>query len=313
MADLTNSARLFEEVRACAMVLAIKDLDEDKPKDEEENVDLSDDLGITFGDELESSPSPSDRDIVGVDETLVSEIHPDGKQGAVATDTLTCELYVRAFLERLMEEDPKSPRPALSTATNTTCKGFICSLCEKDTTTNPTQKERLWGLLSRLERHQTSGFHNGDTQSSRKMHNATPDKKNYKCPYPSCSKGEFFFATLNGLKVYIIKDARAIGRSPHQVAIRGDQWLDVGFAVSRETGKSHAKKRKLELDDDYEEVLVERKVVRHENGIPLLFAGPNPVPGNVIDGPEGDLHDFEEFLQQAAEDKMFSSGPNEYR
>ncbi|TGO52407.1 hypothetical protein BELL_1662g00020 [Botrytis elliptica] len=50
---IRGQRKLFEEVVARAKVLAAEDIDEDAPEDDEDNVDLSDDLGVVFGDEAE--------------------------------------------------------------------------------------------------------------------------------------------------------------------------------------------------------------------------------------------------------------------
>lgn len=92
---LTITGKLFEEVVARAKVLAAEDIDEDIPEDDEDNVDLSDDLGVVFGDEAEVGSRVGGVETGVQDDMLTSEVQVDGKMGSNdVTDSLTYELYV---------------------------------------------------------------------------------------------------------------------------------------------------------------------------------------------------------------------------
>ncbi|KAF7931899.1 uncharacterized protein EAE98_004635 [Botrytis deweyae] len=334
---LTNSGKLFEEVLARAKLLAAGDEDEDAPEDDEDNVDLSDDLGIDFGDEAgDESLSLGNAEDGEQDDVMISEIFVDGKKSSESnvSDNVTYEFFVRAFLEKLMEEDPVTLRPTLGTAARKIpdSKGYTCGLCEQDKTTSVEEKEKLWESLSRLERHQVSGFHNGNKRFSRRMKMLNPRETDFKCPYPSCPKGEHTtYRTLQDLKLHIIRDARALGRSQHQMSIRADHWLEDDFSTGAETGKNHYRKRKYDefrKDDEFEESLSVSKVVKEADGTVSLLAGPNPVPCETSRSPlllyglnpvpcemsllkgEDGMNDFAKFLEGMRNNKMFISGSN---
>ncbi|KAF7932888.1 uncharacterized protein EAE98_004187 [Botrytis deweyae] len=108
-------------------------------------------------------------------------------------------------------------------------------------------------------------------------------ERNYQCPYPSCPKGGFSFATLNGgsscptlngLKTHIITDARATGKSEQQLSIRSYllELINGSRMSSRLVGR-------LEYPiPGSENMMSLRRVVKERNGVPLLLASPNPAP-----------------------------------
>jgi hypothetical protein len=191
---------------------------------------------------------------------------------------------------------------------------FVCAPYCDDPTVQQEKKYQEWPTRSTLPKHQRSTYHTKSFQWIRQLKIAQGGREQeWTCFYLGCpnldAHGEpYEWASWDGVANHVIAASQSMASDQHGRAIRDAGWLEDEFFLldkpaeliahqkeyrSKERAKQKAAKEadegpsakwlREEFEKDfYGEQMQEKHVLKQTpDGMPLIFAGPNPPPTNI--------------------------------